>query len=82
MYKRFSLVIMFALAALQAPSLAQNSSNNSAVGQILEAAKGYGDYKKDERRRDRFDERRHKQRHDRRHPHRDRHDNYPRDRRR
>ena len=49
---------MLALAAFQAPILAQeSSSNNSAVGQILDAARDYGDYKKDERRRERAEER-------------------------
>lgn len=85
MYKRFSLVIMFILAAFQAPGLAQNNNGNNTVGQILDAARNYGDYKKDERRRERADERRHERRelrrHDRHRPHRDNH-RHPSDRRR
>ena len=78
MYHRFTLVIMLALAALQAPIFAQESSSNTAVGQILDAAKSYGDYKQDERR-ERAEERRDRQRDERRRARQEQRRHHPRD---
>ena len=79
MYHRFTLVIMLTLAAFQAPILAQESSSNTAVGQILDAAKSYGDYKQDERRRERAEERRDRQRDERRRARQEQRRHHPRD---
>ena len=70
---------MLSLAAFHAPIFAQESSSNTAVGQILDAARDYGDYKKDERRRERAEERRDRQRDERRRARQEQRRHHPRD---
>ena len=56
MFKKTTLILLFIAAGYFAPGIAQD--NNSTIGQILDAARDYGDYKQDERRRNRAEERR------------------------
>lgn len=56
MFKKTTLILLFIAAGYFAPGIAQD--NTSAIGQILDAARSYGDFKQDERRQKRAEERR------------------------
>ena len=77
MFKKTTLILLFIAAGYCTPGIAQD--NNSTVGQILDAARDYGDYKQDERRRERAEERRDRQRDERRRARQEQRRHHPRD---
>ena len=77
MFKKTTLILLFIAAGYFAPGIAQD--NTSTIGQILDAARDYGDYKQDERRRERAEERRDRQRDERRRARQEQRRHHPRD---